>query len=95
MMPADQGGAINREGAEMSVIDARYEYEVLAVTHEPCACGGFHIVTVKLAEGMQTAAFALGMIEQHGAHYDFGGDPLVSEGCVFCQNTVLAVKRWR
>jgi hypothetical protein len=78
----------------MSSIDARNKYDVRAVTRESCAGGGTHIATVKLGTGMQTAAFVIGMIE-HGASYDFGGDPLVIDTCPFCASRVVAVNLWR
>lgn len=73
-------------------IDTPYEFHVQAVRHEACDHGGDHIVSVKLADGrMQTAAFAIGMIEQHDASYEFCGAALRIEPCRFCSGVILVV----
>lgn len=72
-------------------IDTPYEFIVQSVWHEQRpSCD--HISSVRLADGgMQTAAFVIGMIEQHGATYEFGGDWLRARHCRFCQRALLEV----
>lgn len=73
-------------------IDTPYEFQVQAVRHDVCANGGDHIVSVKLSDGrMQTAAFVLGMMEQHRASYEFCGAMLGARPCRFCSGTILWV----
>lgn len=74
-------------------IDTPYEFHVQAVRHDECEHGGDHIVSVKLADGrMQTAGFVIGMIEQHGASYEFCGASLRSVSCRFCSGVILGVE---
>lgn len=74
-------------------IDTLYEFQVQAVRHDACDHGGDHIVSVRLADGrMQTAAFAIGMIEQHGASYEFCGAALRIASCRFCSGVILVVE---
>lgn len=73
-------------------IDTPYEFQVQAVRHDACDHGGDHIVSVKLSDGrMQTAAFVIGMIEQHDASYEFCGAWLRVQPCRFCSGTILRV----
>lgn len=74
----------------MATIDTHYEFVVHAVTHEACGDGGNHVVALKLVDGrMQTAAFAAGMIEQHGASYVFCGQPMMLHTCAECTKPTL------
>lgn len=77
---------------EAARIDTPYEFVVQSVMHGVSEAGCDHIVSVKLADGrMQTAAFVLGMIEQHGASYEFCGVLLRSGACQFCARGIVVV----
>lgn len=68
-----------------------YEFVVQSVRRE-LSGGCEHLITVKLGDGrMQTAAFAMGMIEQHDAHYDFCGARLRIASCRFCDDDAVLV----
>lgn len=74
-------------------IDTPYEFVVQSVTHDVCDDGGDHIIAVKLSDGrMQTAAFVLGMIEQHDASYEFCGGALRARPCKFCAGAILWIE---